>query len=72
MSRDTCQWFARCSNPADGIVEHPILGEVPCCDRCARQLDLPIEHRDMSYLRNPGYLNNEGSVIRPPDVDSER
>lgn len=29
-----CSWFAECENPADGTLNHPFLGEVPCCDRC--------------------------------------
>lgn len=34
-----CEWFLLCPNPADGLVEHPILGEVPCCDRCAEKME---------------------------------
>lgn len=30
-----CEYFALCANPADGVVRHPILGEVPACQRCA-------------------------------------
>ena len=30
-----CQWFALCTNDAEGIVKHPILGDVPTCTRCA-------------------------------------
>ena len=30
-----CQWYARCTNDAVGVVEHPILPAVPCCPRCA-------------------------------------
>lgn len=30
-----CQWFLMCLNPAVGTVNHPILGDVPICDRCA-------------------------------------
>lgn len=29
-----CQWFAYCTNDATGTQSHPILGEVPICDRC--------------------------------------
>lgn len=32
----TCQWFARCDRPATGTTAHPILGQVPTCDRCRR------------------------------------
>lgn len=31
----TCQYFALCDNPAEGVVPNPILGNVPCCQRCA-------------------------------------
>lgn len=34
-----CQWFLLCPNPADGLVEHPVLVEVPCCDRCAERME---------------------------------
>jgi len=30
-----CRWFARCENVAVGVQSHPILGEVPICERCA-------------------------------------
>lgn len=38
----TCAWFALCPNPADGTVRHPILGDVPTCQRCATKLDLTL------------------------------
>lgn len=31
----TCRWFAACENPATHEREHPVLGRVPICDRCA-------------------------------------
>lgn len=36
----TCAWFALCVNPTTAVIEHPILGEVPCCTRCAERLDM--------------------------------
>jgi hypothetical protein len=39
---ETCQWFALCANPADGVVRHPVLGDVPTCKRCAQKLDLDL------------------------------
>jgi hypothetical protein len=30
-----CRWFALCNRPATTAVPHPVLGMVPCCDRCA-------------------------------------
>lgn len=35
-----CEWFAKCENPTLSAAVHPILGPVPCCDRCARKLGL--------------------------------
>lgn len=37
---NSCQWFAKCTNVATRTVKHPILGEVPTCERCAKKLDL--------------------------------
>lgn len=30
-----CQWFALCDREATQSVPHPVLGDVPTCDRCA-------------------------------------
>ena len=38
----TCEWFATCDYPAIGTVEHPVLGAVPTCGRCADKLDLEV------------------------------
>lgn len=40
-----CEWFALCTNPAAGTVTHPILGEVPTCERCATMLDLKFTNK---------------------------
>ena len=37
-----CEWFARCTNPADGVVDHPVLNLVPTCTRCATKFDLKL------------------------------
>ena len=37
-----CEWFARCTNKADGAVWHPVLEYVPTCRRCADKLDLEL------------------------------
>lgn len=36
----TCEWFALCVNPTEHGVSHPVLGLVPCCDRCATKLGM--------------------------------
>lgn len=40
---EVCAWFAACTNPADGTVEHPVLGQVPTCRRCADKLSLELQ-----------------------------
>lgn len=40
--QDRCRWFAGCTNPAEGTVAHPVLGDVPTCRRCASKLDLEL------------------------------
>lgn len=34
QTTDTCRWFALCENEATGTLPHPVLGDVPVCDRC--------------------------------------
>ncbi len=46
METPTCEWFAHCANPADGMVTHPVLGDVPTCLRCADMLDLDIHAKE--------------------------
>ena len=29
-----CAWFAGCGRAATGTTPHPVLGDVPTCDRC--------------------------------------
>jgi hypothetical protein len=36
---EPCQWFALCENDATQTRPHPILGDVPICDRCAARVD---------------------------------
>jgi hypothetical protein len=33
-----CRWFLFCENPAEGVEEHPILGDVPICQPCRAKL----------------------------------
>lgn len=33
----TCRWFALCDRESTCFVDHPVLGPVPCCDKCALQ-----------------------------------
>lgn len=44
-----CGWYALCTNEATKLVAHPILGQVPTCDRCAsRYLSLGGKPSDVT------------------------
>ena len=34
-----CEWFALCDHVATQTRPHPVLGDVPICDRCAARVD---------------------------------
>jgi hypothetical protein len=34
-----CSWFAKCSHAATHYRQHPILGDVPICNRCANKIE---------------------------------
>jgi len=34
-----CCWFAACTNEADRLRRHPILGDTPICGRCDDRCD---------------------------------
>lgn len=33
-----CEWFVLCDHEATGTRPHPILGDVPICDRCEEKV----------------------------------
>lgn len=33
---DACRWFLHCQERAVRSVPHPVLGEVPCCEKHAK------------------------------------
>lgn len=35
-----CEYFALCDRPADGVYAHPVIGDVPTCERCAAVVGL--------------------------------
>lgn len=38
-----CDWYALCTNEAAGTVDHPVLGAVPTCQRCANKHELVVQ-----------------------------
>jgi hypothetical protein len=34
-----CQWFAPCTNPANGLCDAGPLGQVPICQRCDDRME---------------------------------
>jgi hypothetical protein len=34
-----CGWFLRCTTQATKFRAHPVLGEVPICDRCDEKIE---------------------------------
>jgi hypothetical protein len=45
-----CLWFATCDRAADGLRTHPVLGQVPSCERCARAVDAPLTDLERQKL----------------------
>jgi hypothetical protein len=37
-----CEWFLMCKNDAAGTADHPVLGRVPICERCAGMCDQTV------------------------------
>lgn len=65
----SCQYFALCDNEAVGNVVHPVLGNVPTCQRCADKLDLTLvydpDNPHAELLPDPAddwYANHENLV----------
>lgn len=75
-----CQWFALCTNDAHGTVRHPILGNVPTCDRCARKLELTVDYPEgLASCDNCGFIDHDdnqldecvGSMLAQPTQGEE-
>lgn len=50
-----CEWFALCDNVAHGVVEHPVLGYVPICERCAEKCGLDVIPATFDYRWEDGH-----------------
>lgn len=46
-----CEWFALCDRVAVTTRNHPILGEVPICDRCDNKVRRIEAQRQQSSQR---------------------
>lgn len=81
---EQCRWFLLCANPADGVVKHPILGDVPTCRSCAEKHDLPLEEEfeepgcecELDYrcrhhrgMPTPLEMMNDEHASREADID---
>ncbi len=52
-----CAWTALCGNESTGYVDHPVLGPVPTCTRCATAHDL--EHVECEVLFDLDAMSDE-------------
>ena len=41
-----CEWFTLCFNEATTTRSHPILGDVPICQRCQDKMDRLASNRN--------------------------
>lgn len=60
-----CQWYLLCDHAAVGHVEHPVLGRVPTCRRCAVTHDLDLK-LDVAYVEPHGtqwYVHYASAVV---------
>lgn len=72
MVEQMCEWFARCGRTATGTTPHPILGEVPTCDRCAefaRREDHTVQSDEdaVRASENLAELMRNAGVVELPD-----
>jgi hypothetical protein len=54
-----CAWYLKCENPATRLVPHPVLGNVPACERCAKLA---------GHAEPPQYHNADGTVDEMPEA----
>lgn len=45
-----CKWFLLCRNPAVTALPHPVLEDVPICDRC---LQITVDSTDFTDFNGP-------------------
>jgi hypothetical protein len=57
-----CQFFLRCKNEATTTREHPILGTVACCVRCATWYD-ELMRQELRDVQRIGKVNGEPKIF---------
>ena len=57
-----CRWFLLCQNRAATTRLHPVLGEVPCCERCAARVDRMTECPTCKEIAGGFGPSHDGSV----------
>lgn len=63
-----CRWFLRCENQATGLMAHPVLKNVPICDRCRDR----VNAHDPYAGRSDAYWHGEGEGLWPRPSDYRR
>lgn len=61
-----CEWYALCTNQANGHVSHPILGAVPTCLRCKDRHGMEFMTADELAGRNPQQVRMELAEFARP------
>jgi hypothetical protein len=64
---EACEWYALCSNIADGRVKHPIIGFVPTCERCRAKHDLTFERDPRQVAQELAEFDRV--IVDPTGVD---
>lgn len=52
-----CEYFVLCDRPAEGVVANPVIGDVPCCQRCADRVGLELVRRGVMVFVSTDYAN---------------
>ena len=65
-----CQWFATCTNTTTSALVHPILGEVPCCTRCAMRVEAFDSLVEIGASVTVDSQNSMGSDMTSDDWDN--
>lgn len=64
-----CEWFALCTREAAGTVYHPVLGDVPTCDRCRDKAD-PLLTQDECEAAGVDGTGRDGDARFPHRLSS--